>query len=108
MDGARWINVGLGAWLFLSAWIFAVPLEQRVDQALVGMTVFMVAFVAMAYARTRWINAVLALWAIASPFVLALPAGPAGTNRLASGLVILAASLWPVHAAITQGHRATR
>ncbi len=108
MSGARWVNVAVGAWLFLSAWIFDAPLVQRVGQGLAGSTVFVLAFLAMAYARTRWINTLLGLWVAASPFALALPSGPAGVNRLVSGLVILAASLWPGHGELAQDHGVAR
>lgn len=40
--GLRWVNVGLGAWLALSAWVLERPPEVRAGTALAG--VLMVGF----------------------------------------------------------------
>jgi preprotein translocase subunit SecF len=77
MSVARWLNVVAGTWLFVSALLLPAPGWQRVMQGLMGMAIFLVAIVAMAYARFRWINTLLALCAVLAPFVLALPASAA-------------------------------
>ncbi len=97
MSLARWVNVAAGAWIFVCAWVLPAPPWQRLTLALLGMAVFLIAFVAMAYVRLRWVNTLLALWAVLSPFALALPATRATVNQLATGLLVLVASLWPGH-----------
>jgi hypothetical protein len=98
MTSARWVNVVAGAWLFASAWLFTEAAWLRLAQALLGMAVFLVAFAAMALARLRRINSAAALVAMVLPFALALPSGAAADNLLATGLVILVATLWPAAA----------
>lgn len=108
MSVPRWVNVVAGIWLFLSALLLPAPAWQRVTQAFMGMAIFLVAIVAMAYARFRWINTLLALWAVLAPFALALPASAAAENQLATGLVVLVASLWPGHRDAKGGHPVPR
>jgi len=104
MSTSRWVNVVAGAWLFLSAWLFPAPRWEDANQGLIGITIFLAAFVAMAYPRFRLVSLALGLWAVASPFALALSAGFASINLLASGLVVVAASLWPTHRQLGHGH----
>jgi hypothetical protein len=104
MRPARWVNVVAGGWLFISAWLLPEPTWQRINQGLLGMGIFLVAFVAMAYSRCRLVNTLLGLWATVSPFILALAASLAAVNQEAFGFVVLTASLWPSHGDITHGH----
>jgi len=107
MGWARWVNATAGVWLFLSAWIFPAATWERSNQGLSGMCIFLIAFVAMAYARSRLLNTLLGLWVACSPFVFAMPARAASVNQFAVGLVVFAASLWPAHRDITHDRLAT-
>jgi len=104
MSLARWVNVVVGSWLFISAWLLPASTWQRINQGLLGMAIFFVAFLAMAYLRCRLVNTLLGIWAIVSPFVLALAASLAAVNQVAFGFVVLVASLWPSHGDVTRGH----
>ena len=92
---ARWVSASAGIWMFVSAALLPGTPWQRAAQSLLGMVAFLVAIVAMAYSGFRRINTALAFLAILIPFVEALPANAASLNLLASGMVVLVASLWP-------------
>jgi hypothetical protein len=89
----RWINAAMGA-LLVCAGVLAQGAERATDLAL-GLSVFVVAFLAMASARARRVNTVLGAWAVLSPFVLASPDAAPGWIALGAGAVIVVASLWP-------------
>jgi hypothetical protein len=94
----RWVSVFAGAWLFISSWFFPVPVGARVGQWVAGAVIFLASFVAMALPRARRLVTLMGLWSMLMPFVLALHGERAGLNELGMGLVVVVASLWPIHA----------
>jgi len=108
MSISRWVNVVAGAWLFLSAWLIPAPPWEDANQGLLGIAIFLIAFLTMAYPRLRLASLALGLWAASTPFALALTAGPAAINLLVTGLVVIAASAWPTHRQLGHGHPAHR
>ena len=93
----RWVSVIGGAWLFISSWVIPVPVGPRAAQWITGAAIFLASFMAMGLARARRLSALLGFWAMLMPFVLALHGERAGLNQLATGLLVVVSSLWPLH-----------
>lgn len=68
---ARYINVALGAWLFLSAFMFRPFPELAFHDALVGTLILGLSAAALFVKREfHMVNVPLAVWLFASAFVL--------------------------------------
>ncbi len=67
---ARWLNVILGAWLFISAFIWPHTLAQRTDTWILGIIAVVVALVAMSVSTVRFVNTALAIWLFISVWAL--------------------------------------
>jgi hypothetical protein len=93
----RWVSAIAGAWLFISSWLLAVPVGARAGQWMTGAAIFLASFLAMALPRARRVVALLGFWSVLMPFVLALHGERAGLNEVGAGLVVIVASLWPLH-----------
>ncbi|HEX9053234.1 MAG TPA: hypothetical protein VF841_22080 [Anaeromyxobacter sp.] len=90
---SRWVNVAMSL-LLVFAGLFGRGAEQASDLG-VGLTIFLVAFLAMAGVGFRRLNTVLGTWAVLSPFVFAYPDRVPGWTAILAGLVVIVASLWP-------------
>lgn len=103
---ARGINVALGIWLFISAFLWLHTSAQFTNTWLVGLAIAVVAAVGFAVPQARWINTALAAWLIIS--VWALPTFAAATfwNNLLVGIASLIVSVMPF--ATEYGGRTTR
>lgn len=90
---ARWVNVLVGAWLFVSAFLWPHTSSQYTNTWLMGIISVAVAVVAMGATGFRYINTAVGAWLIISAF--ALPTISMGTrwNNLIVGIVIGALSL---------------
>ncbi len=76
---ARWANVVLGVWLFISAFAWAHVPAQRANAWILGVLFVVFALVAASReAAARWVNTVLAVWLFIS--VWALPHQSLGTQ----------------------------
>lgn len=109
---ARGINIALGVWLFISAFLWLHTSSQFTNTWLVGLGIAGVAAVGMAAPQIRWLNAALAAWLIISVFALPTMMGATFWNNLLVGVASLIVSLMPF--ATTQrrhgttSHRTTR
>jgi hypothetical protein len=75
---ARTLNLILGAWLFVSAFLWTHTPADRVSCWAVGLGVVAFAIIAMSIPAARWVNSALAVWLFVSAF--ALPHLHAGTR----------------------------
>jgi len=93
IDG-RVLNACLGGWLFASALLLSRSNGELANNLLLGFSVFLVAFMAMAVHRFSRLNTLLGCWAIASPFALGYRDRLAGINDIAVGVLVIAVSIW--------------
>lgn len=101
-----WLNLLLGAWLFVSPWAlnFAGELPRAATNAwIVGAAIILFAAAAI-YVPQAWeevVNFLLGAWTIASPWVLGFAGNGTATNStLAVGVLVAVIALW---AAFTSG-----
>lgn len=91
--GGRGVNLVLGAWLFISAFLWFHGAPQFTNTWVVGLITAGVALAGFWMPEIRWINAVAGAWLIISVFALYTPKPGTFWNNLLVGIVILLASL---------------
>ena len=91
----RWVNVALGAWLFVSAFLWPHSTAQFNNSWLVGIAAAVVAAIAMRVDAARYLNLALAAWLFIAAF--ALPVSSEGTlwNNLLVSVIMSFAALVP-------------
>ena len=95
MSQARYLNVILGIWLFISAFIWRHTPEQFNNSLVVGALCVLISLVALAVPQVRYLNTLLAIWLFISAF--ALPRVSSGTvwNDVLVAIAIFVVSLLP-------------
>ncbi|MCC6559108.1 MAG: SPW repeat protein [Polyangiaceae bacterium] len=95
LTAARGINIALGVWLFISAFIWPHSYAQFTNSWLVGVLCVVFAVVAMWAPPARYLNAALAVWLFISAW--ALPTRSPGTvwNNVIVAIAIFVVSLLP-------------
>jgi hypothetical protein len=89
------LNLILGAWLFVSAFLWTHTPADRVSCWAVGLGLVAFAIVAMTIPPARYVNSALAVWLFISAF--ALPHVHQGTrwNEVIVSLLVLSLSIVP-------------
>ncbi len=92
---ARGINVVLGIWLFISAFVWDHSPAERTNTWILGVLCVIFALIALSNSTARWLNTALAVWLFIS--VWALPHHDLGTmwNNAVVAIVVFLASLVP-------------
>lgn len=86
----RIVNVALGAWLFVSAFLWPHATAEMINAALVGAAIVVIGSVGTKWPNLRFLNAALAVWLFASAYLLPTLAWGTGAN---SGLVAISVFL---------------
>ena len=84
---ARYINLLLGVWLVISAFVWQHTLEQQTNAWIVGVLVAVFALVAIGREQARYLNTALSIWLFVSIWALPTVAEATQWNH---GLVALA------------------
>ncbi len=92
---ARVVNMILGVWLFISAFLWPHSNAQMTNTWIVGVLAVAFSLIATRVAEVRFLNTVLAIWLFVS--VWALPSMAAGTrwNNAIVAIVMFLVSLAP-------------
>ncbi len=92
---ARGINVLLGIWLFISAFLWEHTGAERTNTWILGVLCFMFALAATRASVARWLNTALSIWLFIS--VWALPHDNLATmwNNALVAIVVFLLSLVP-------------
>jgi len=92
---ARTLNVLLGIWLFISAFVWSHAQAQMTNTWILGVLCVVFALIAMRVAQVRFLNTALAVWLFISAF--ALPGHSQGTvwNNALVAIAIFVVSLAP-------------
>lgn len=61
-SAARWTNVVLGAWLFISAWIWQHTPESQTNTWILGVIIFAVGLISLAIPPVRFVNTAASIW----------------------------------------------
>ena len=94
-QGARIVNLVLGIWLFISAFVWPHTTAQMTNTWILGVLTVIFALVAMRFPPVRYLNTILAIWLFISAFALhRLNNGTVWNNALVA-IVIFFLSLVP-------------
>ena len=90
-----WIPLALGAWLFISAFLWPHSTGTAVNSWIVGLLIVIASLIALRMPWMRWIDTALAVWLFLS--TLAMPSATGGTlwNNLIVAMLVFLASLVP-------------
>jgi hypothetical protein len=91
---ARTVNVLLGIWLFISAFVWNHNLAQRTNTWICGVLVVIFALLATRAPAARFVNVVLGAWLFVSAFFLGPNHGTVWNNALV-GIAVLLLALTP-------------
>ena len=89
----RIINVVLGVWLFISAFVWPHTRAQMTNTWIVGVLCVIFALVAMAVPRVRYLNTLLAIWLFISAWALPVRSGATIWNNVLVAIAIFIVSL---------------
>lgn len=91
----RWANIVLGAWLFISAFLWPHTAASTTNTWIVGLAIFVAAVIALYVPWFRFVNTVLAIYLFIS--TLSFAHGTPGTtwNNLIVAILVFVASLIP-------------
>jgi len=87
------VNMVLGAWLFVSAFIWPHTEASQLNTWICGLLVFLIALLAYRIPSVRWLNAALGLWMVISGFVLPHITIATMWNNVIVGLLIMLIAL---------------
>jgi hypothetical protein len=86
----RWLNIALGVWLFISAFVWPHTANSQANTWIVGVLVVAFALWGMFTPPVRWVNTVLAVWLFFSTFFFAhITAGTVWNNAIVAILVFI-------------------
>jgi hypothetical protein len=91
----RWVNIGLGAWLGISGFLWRHSVAQFNNAWLVGVAVAVFAAIALRSDLIRYVNTVLAIWLFASSWALPVVSQLTFWNNLLVSVAVFAISLSP-------------
>jgi hypothetical protein len=95
-----WVNLVLGAWLFLMPFFGYMPMESAaaLNGFLFGSVIIVISVAVLTkfFAWEEWISFAIGLWLIAAPFIFGYAAGLLMWNSVVIGLFIAGDALWSV------------
>lgn len=94
-QGARVVNIVLGIWLFLSAFMWSHSASQMTNTWVCGALVAIFAAIAFAVPVVRYVNTVLAIWVFISAFALPIVSRATVWNNALVAIAIFIFSLVP-------------
>ena len=90
---ARYLNIALGIWLVISAYLWPHSTAQLANVWISGLIVARCAAVALATPGIRFFNTAVGIWLILSPFVLPRVSTATSWNNVLVGSLITLVSL---------------
>lgn len=95
VTAARGINIALGVWLFISAFIWPHNYSQFTNSWVVGVLCVGFALIAMYAPAARYLNAALAVWLFVSAFALPVISRATIWNNVLVAVAMFVVSLLP-------------
>lgn len=94
-NSARWVNIVLGIWLFISAFLWPHSEAQFTNTWIVGAVMAILAFAALRAPQLRFVNAAIAVWLFISAW--ALPGHLIGTmwNNVVVSIIAFVVAVTP-------------
>jgi hypothetical protein len=100
---ARYGNVVLGVWLFISAFLWRHGQAQFTNTWIMGIIVTAVALISMSVPNFRYLNTIAGAWLVISGFALHRVTAGTTWNNVIVGILVFVVSLVPSIAARRTG-----
>ena len=91
----RWINVAIGVWLFISAFIWTHTYQQFTNTWIVGLISAVIAAIAMRVEQARYFNAAIAVWLLISTWALSTTMPGTVWNNVLCAIAMFIVALVP-------------
>ena len=85
----HWIDVALGAWLFVSAFLWPHTPGSMANTWIVGLLIVIAGLLALSTPWIRWFEAAIALWLLFSTIAISPHAATRWNNLIVASLVFL-------------------
>jgi hypothetical protein len=92
---ARTLNILLGIWLFISAFVWQHSSAQLTNTWILGILCVIFALIATRWEQVRYLNTILAVWLFISAFVLSAQSRGTMWNNALVAVAIFLVSLAP-------------
>ncbi len=92
---ARVVNLLIGAWVFISAFVWPHTRGEQTDTWILGVLIFIASIVAMFSPRVRFANTLLAIWLFIATLVIPHQDPATVWNNCIAAIVVFALSLVP-------------
>jgi hypothetical protein len=99
----RLVNVLLGVWLFISAFLWPHTAAQMTNTWIMGVLCVVFALLAIASPPVRYLNTILAIWLFISAFAFPTVSVATTWNNFLVAIAIFVVSLLPSEAAGPRG-----
>jgi hypothetical protein len=100
------INLLIGIWLFMSAFIWPHTTGQMTNTWIIGVLIALASAWAMYAPDARYLDTIFAVWLFISTFVIAHPTPATMWNNAIAAIVVFVLSLIPGGVTATTGQRA--
>lgn len=89
---ARVVNLVIGVWLFISAFVWPHTVQSRTNTWVLGLLVVVFALVSMAQPTARWLNTLAAIWLFFSTLAIFHTEAATVWNNVIVAIVVFAVS----------------
>jgi hypothetical protein len=90
---ATWINMAIGVWLFISAFVWPHAMGERVNTWIVGALIALAAAWALYAPSLRYLNTMFAMWLFISTLMIAHERGATMWHNVIAAVVVFVLSL---------------
>lgn len=91
----RWIPIALGAWLFISAFLWPHASGAALNSWIIGSLIVTASLLALSMPWMRWVETALAVWLFLSTLAMRNVTGGTLWNNLIVAMLVFLASLVP-------------
>ncbi|MBS2031897.1 MAG: hypothetical protein JST54_28630 [Deltaproteobacteria bacterium] len=92
---ARFVNIIVGAWLFISAFVWVHRGAEFSNTWITGVLAVIFAVLALTWSAARWLNTLLAIWLVIGTLAFHAASPVTLWNNLICAAVLFVASLSP-------------
>jgi hypothetical protein len=91
----RWINLLIGAWVFISAFVWPHTAGAQTNTWILGALIVLASIWAMNAPRARYVNTVLAIWLFFATAAIGYAHPATGWSNMIAAVVVFILSLIP-------------
>jgi hypothetical protein len=102
----RWVSHVIGAWVFISAFVWPHTLGEQTDTWILGSLIFLVSIWAMYEPRVRFVNTALSTWLFFATLIIGHSEPATVWSNCIAAIAVFIMSLTPtIQTSLTSGGR---